>query len=65
MKPISLIVSVFLLVIAILHAVRLVFHLEVVVAGMVIPQWVSFFGCFFPACLGILLWREGCGGQQE
>jgi hypothetical protein len=58
MKPVSLIVSVLLLLIAIIHLVRIVFDVEVVVAGAVVPMWISLIGCIVTALLAVLLWRE-------
>ena len=58
MKPVSLIVSVLLLLIAVIHLVRIVFHVEVIVAGAVVPMWMSVVGCVVTAVLAVLLWRE-------
>ena len=58
MKPVSLIVSVLLLLIAVIHIVRIVFHVEVIVAGAVVPMWMSLVGCIVTAVLAVLLWRE-------
>jgi Na+/proline symporter len=58
MKPVSVITTIFLVLVATLHLLRLFFKIEVIVAGNVLPMWVSIFGCFFPAGLAILLWRE-------
>lgn len=58
MKPASLIVSVVLGVVAIAHALRLVFHTQVTIGGAVIPMWVSALGCVAAAVLSILVSRE-------
>ena len=58
MKPASLIVAVVLGVIAFAHALRLIFHTEVIVGGTVIPMWVSALGCVAAAVLSILVFRE-------
>ena len=58
MKPVSLIVSVLLLLIAVIHLVRIVFRVEVIVAGAVVPMWMSLVGSIVTAVLAVLLWRE-------
>ena len=58
MKPVSLIVSVLLLLIAVIHVLRIVFHVEVIVAGTIVPMWVSLIGGIVIAVLAVLLWRE-------
>lgn len=59
MKPASLITTLFLFLIAILHLARLILNVEVVIAGSVIPWWTSLFGALFTAGLAVMLWREG------
>jgi hypothetical protein len=58
MKPASLLVSIFLVLVAVLHLVRLVFQVEVIVAGAVMPMWASLFGFFIPTGLAMALLRE-------
>ena len=60
-KPITLIVVVFLLLIAVMHLLRLFFGVEVIIAGAIIPQWASLFGCIVPGGLAIMLKRESVG----
>jgi len=58
MKPVSLIVSVLLLLVAVIHLVRILFGVEVIVAGAVVPMWMSLVGCIVTAVLAVLLWQE-------
>ncbi|MDD5758852.1 MAG: hypothetical protein PHI06_07190 [Desulfobulbaceae bacterium] len=63
MKPVTVIVNIFLGVIALMHLVRLIFQIEVTWAGSVVPLWISFFGCLFTAGLTVMLWRENRKGD--
>jgi hypothetical protein len=58
MRPVSLIVSVLLLLIAVIHLLRIVFGVEVIVGGTAVPMWISLIGCVVTAALAVLLWRE-------
>jgi len=58
MKPVSLIVSVLLLLVAVCHLVRFVCGVGIVVGGMAVPMWMSPLACVVAAALGVLLWRE-------
>ena len=58
MKPATLVATIFLFVIAILHLVRLFFHVELTVNGAMVPMWLSIFGFLFTAGLAIMMWRE-------
>ena len=58
MKPLQLIVIVFLLVIALMHLLRLAFQFEVMVAGEIIPLWLSLCGFVIALVLAGLLWRD-------
>jgi protein-S-isoprenylcysteine O-methyltransferase Ste14 len=58
MKPASVIAAIVLAIVAIAHALRLVFHTEVIVGGTVIPMWVSGLGCVVAAILSVLVLRE-------
>jgi hypothetical protein len=58
MKPASFVVAILLDVIGFLHVLRLVFHTEVIVAGRVVPMWVSGVGCVVPVVLSVLVLRE-------
>ena len=57
-KPIATAVTIFLLLIAARHVLRLVLKVEVVVDGTTVPQWFSIFGTLVPAGLALLLKRE-------
>jgi hypothetical protein len=58
MKPATLVATFFLLVMAILHIVRIFFHVELTVNGAIVPMWLSIFGFLFTASLAIMMWRE-------
>jgi hypothetical protein len=58
MKPATLVATIFLFVVAILHLVRMFFHVELTVNGAVVPMWVSVLGFLFTAGLAIMMWRE-------
>lgn len=58
MKPVTMLVEIFLLLISFMHLIRLVFQVEVTWAGTAVPMWTSLFGCLVTAGLAIMLWRE-------
>ena len=58
MKPITSMVLVFLVLIALVHLLRLVLHWPVVVNGLVVPMWSSAVAVAICATLALLLWRE-------
>lgn len=58
MKPVSLVTTIFLIVIAIAHLVRVVFGVPVTVGEVSVPMWASVAACIFTGGLAILLWRE-------
>lgn len=58
MKPATLVATSFLFVVAILHLVRLFYHVELSVNGATVPMWLSVFGFLFTSGLSILMWRE-------
>ena len=49
--------AIFILV-AVVHALRLLFDVSIVVGGVVVPDWVSIGGVLVPAWVATLLWRE-------
>ena len=58
MKPFTtLTVGIFALI-ALVHLFRLIWGIEVVVGGSMLPQWVSLPGLIIPAGLALMLWRE-------
>ena len=58
MKPFTTLAILIFALIALLHLYRLVRHFEVVVQGMVVPQWVSLVAVVVTAGLALMLWRE-------
>jgi hypothetical protein len=58
MKPATALAAVLLLLVAIAHALRLLFAVQVTVGTTTIPMWVSGLGTLVPAVLAIGLWRE-------
>jgi len=58
MKPVSIIVTVFLVLVSLMHLLRFVFQVEVLVGNTIVPMWVSLPACLVTAGLAVLLWRE-------
>ena len=59
MKPSIIVTVIFLLVISIVHLLRLIFRVNVVMAGTTeIPLWMSAAACIATAALAVWLWRE-------
>jgi hypothetical protein len=58
MKPAVTVTLVFLLIVAFLHFLRLLFSVGVTVDGVVVPMWASIFACLGPAALAVWLWLE-------
>ncbi len=58
MKPFTTLAVVLLALIAFVHLFRLIWGFEVVVSGIVVPQWVSLPGVIVAAGLAVMLWRE-------
>jgi len=58
MKPLLTIVSILLMVVSAAHLVRLIFQLDIIMGGFIIPIWVSIFGFIITLVLAMLLWRE-------
>lgn len=58
MKPATTAAVVLLAAIAILHLLRLVYAVEVTVAGMAIPRWASALATLIPGLLAVGVWRE-------
>src|SRR5262245_17262156 len=61
MKPATMLTVLVLSLVALGHVVRLVFGIEVVAGGNIIPMWISVPGFLVPAALAIALWRENRG----
>jgi len=58
MKIGSVLAIALLSVVAVAHLLRLIYGTEVIVGGVVIPQWVSGGGVVVPGAIAWLLWRE-------
>lgn len=58
MKTASFIASVFLALIAVVHLLRVLFHVEATVGGRIVPVWMSVIACVFTGALAIMLWLE-------
>ena len=58
MKPFTTLAITVFALIALIHLYRLVKPFEVVVHGMVVPQWVSVAGLIVAGGLALMLWRE-------
>ena len=55
MKNIALkVAGAIFLVVALLHLLRVIFSIEVIVAGFIAPMWLSMFGFIF--ALALALW---------
>jgi len=58
MKPASLCATLFLLLVALAHLVRLTLNIPVLVGNHIVPNWASVFAVIGPAALAVWLWRE-------
>lgn len=58
MRPVTAATVALLILVAIAHALRLLFAVPVTVAGAAIPMWVSAVGTLVPSALAIGIWRE-------
>jgi len=58
MKPATLLTSVVMTLIAVLHLVRFLLGVEVIVAGAAVPVWVSVPATLLFGGLALGLWRE-------
>ena len=61
MKPFTFLAIVIFALIALAHLFRLISGFEVVVGGMVVPQWASVLGLLVASVLALMLWRESRG----
>lgn len=59
MKPVTTLVAFILGIISLAHLGRILFGVEAVIGGIVVPQWVSAAGFLFSGILAVALWREG------
>ncbi len=58
MNPFTKIASVIFGIIALLHLLRLIISAEIVVAGFLLPMWISIGGLIVTAILSFGLWKE-------
>lgn len=58
MKPAAFVATGMLTLVAIAHLLRLVLGVEIIAGGVVVPMWVSAFGCLVPGGIAVGLWRE-------
>jgi hypothetical protein len=58
MKPATKITVALLALVALGHALRLVFGVEAVVGEWVVPIWVSYLGVLLPGGLAYFVYRE-------
>jgi hypothetical protein len=58
MKPFTTLAIIIFALIALAHLYRLIRPFEVVVCGMVLPQWISAAGLIVAGTLAVMLWRE-------
>ncbi len=58
MKPAALAAVIVFTVVALAHLLRLVFRVEMVVGGTMVPMWASAVGVVVALAIAVLLWRE-------
>ena len=58
MKPAALLAALVFLLVSLAHLFRLVLQVEVLVAGAVVPMWVSLVGLIVTGALAAALWQE-------
>ena len=59
MKPVTLIVSILLFLVAVLHLLRMIYDVQIVAGDWVVPMWISLVGCLVTGALAVLLFCEG------
>jgi len=57
-RPASFASAIFLLAIAVGHVLRILFNVQVIAGGFVIPLWPSVPAVFIPAALAVWLLKE-------
>ena len=58
MKPFTTVAVLIFSIMALAHLYRLIRPFEVVIAGTVLPSWVSIAGALIASLLALMLWRE-------
>lgn len=61
MKPFTAIACIVFILVAAGHVLRLIFGVEIVVNGRMLPMWVSAVAPVLLVGLAWMLWREGRG----
>ena len=64
MKPFTTIAIVIFSLVAVLHALLLIFGWEAVINGMAVPMWASVVGVIIAGGLAVMLWRESRPGKH-
>jgi len=57
-KPVTVIAAIIFLIMAVVHAYRLVRHIPINFGSHVVPEWVSWAGLVIPLLLAWGLWHE-------
>jgi len=57
-KPFTSLAVLVFAVVALVHALRLVFDWNVTINGAAVPMWASVLGTAIAAGLAVMLWRE-------
>lgn len=58
MKPGSILAILILSLVSLAHLLRVIFRVEIVAGGVVIPMWVSVAGFLVTGAVALELWRE-------
>jgi hypothetical protein len=58
MKTASLLATLFLALVAVVHLLRFALRVEVAIGGTAVPMWMSVVACVFTGGLAVMLWRE-------
>ncbi|MGH6780746.1 MAG: hypothetical protein ACREB5_01380 [Sphingomonadaceae bacterium] len=58
MKPFTTLAIAIFALMALAHLYRLISGFEVVIAGALLPQWISVLGIIIAGGLALMLWRE-------
>ncbi|MCX5831414.1 MAG: hypothetical protein NT140_05945 [Deltaproteobacteria bacterium] len=58
MKPLITIAAILLMGVSVAHLVRIIFQVEILIGGFIIPIWVSIIGFIIPLVLALLLDRD-------
>ena len=61
MKSAALVAVLFLSVVALVHVIRLIFHVQITVGSTEIPMWASVLAVIGPGALAVWLWKEQRG----